>query len=127
MKRLIFALFMTFFIFVLLNFVYCNLGEQAFGYPVVFRFNVPGILALQTSPVPMGFVILLAFCTGMLAIALMEALPAFFKTLELRAQNKRIRQLERELSVVKKMNDKPVLVASAVSAEPEQTPKNIMY
>ena len=115
MKRLIFALLMTVFIFVLLNFVYCNLGEQAFGNPVVFRFDIPGMVHLETPVVPMGFVLLLSFCTGMLTIALLEALPAFFKTLELRAQNKRIRQLERELSVVKKMNEKPV--APAASSE----------
>lgn len=113
MKRLIFAIFMTLFVFVLLNFVYCNLGEQAFGNPVVFRFDIPGIIHLQTAVVPMGFVLLLAFCSGMLAIALLEALPAFFKTLELRAQNKRIRQLERELSVVKKLNEKPVAPAAS--------------
>ena len=54
----------------------------------------------------MGFVILLSFCSGMIAIAVLEALPSFFKTLELRSKNKKIRQLERELAVVRQLSEK---------------------
>ncbi|MBN1282498.1 MAG: LapA family protein [Proteobacteria bacterium] len=107
MKRLIFALVMAVLFFTLLNFVYCNLGGDVFGYRVVFKFSIPYILAVQSTPLPMGFVILAAFCTGMITIALLEALPSFFKTLEIRSKNKKIRQLERELSVVRQLSDKP--------------------
>ena len=38
-------------------------------------------------------------------VALLEALPSFFKTLEIRSKNKKIRQLERELSVVRGLQE----------------------
>ena len=106
MKRLIFAVIMAFLFFVLLNFIYCNLDAATFGYKVVFKFSVPYLLSLQSIPIPMGFVMLISFCTGMVAIALLEALPSFFKTLEIRSKNKKIRQLERELAVVRQMSEK---------------------
>jgi uncharacterized integral membrane protein len=105
MKRLIFAVIMALLFFILLNFIYCNLDSATFGYNVVFRFSIPHVVALQSVPIPMGFVILIAFCTGMIAIALLEALPSLFKTLQIRSKNKKIRQLERELSVVRHMSD----------------------
>ena len=107
MKKLIFAFVMAILFFVLLNFIYCNLDSAVFGYRVVFKFNIPYVLALQSSPLPMGFVVLIAFCAGMVSIALLEALPSFFKTLDIRSKNKKIRQLERELSVVRQLSDKP--------------------
>ena len=104
MKRLIFALVMAFFFFVLLNFIYCNLDAETLGYTIVFKFSVPYLISLQSKPIPLGFVMLFAFCVGMVAIALFEALPSMYKTLEIRSKNKRIRQLERELSVVRQLS-----------------------
>jgi len=106
MKRLLFAVIMAFLFFVLLNFIYCNLDAETFGYRVVFKFSVPHLLSLQSVSIPMGFVLLLTFCAGMVAIALIEALPSFFKTLEIRAKKKRIRQLERELEAVRKLSER---------------------
>ena len=106
MKRLIFAVVMALLFFALLNFIYCNLDAAVFGYKVVFKFTVPYLLAVQSAPLPLGFVLLAAFVCGMVAIALLEALPSFFKTLEIRSKNKRIRQLERELSVVRQFADR---------------------
>lgn len=107
MKRLIFALLMAIIVFVLLNFIYCNLDEKTFGYLIVFKFNIPYLLDARSVPIPLGFALLISFCGGMVAIAVFEALPSFFKTLEIRAKNKRIRQLERELSVVREISEKP--------------------
>lgn len=106
MKRLIFALIMAILFFLLLNFVYCNLDDAAFGYDVSFKFNIPYMISLKSVPIPMGFVVLIAFSAGMVAIALLEALPSLFKTLEIRSKNKKIRQLERELSVVRHISEK---------------------
>lgn len=92
--------------FILLNFIYCNLDAKTFAYEVEFKFSIPYVFSLKSAPIPMGFVILIAFCVGMLAIALLEALPSLFKTLEIRSKNKKIRQLERELSVVRDISDK---------------------
>jgi uncharacterized integral membrane protein len=106
MKRFIFAVIMAVLFFILLNFIYCNLDSAAFGYQVVFKFTIPSILAIQSVPLPLGFVMLVAFSAGMVAISLLEALPSFFKTLEIRSKNKKIRQLERELSVVRQLADR---------------------
>lgn len=104
MKRLIFAIIMALLFFVLLNFVYCNLDAATFGYDVVFKFKIPHIISFESVAIPMGFVILLAFCAGMIMIAVLEALPSLFKTLEIRSKNKKIRQLERELALVRQMS-----------------------
>lgn len=106
MKRILFALIMAALFFLLLNFIYCNLDAQTFGYRVVFKFTVPYVLSVQSAPIPLGFVLLLIFCSGMVAIALLEAIPSFFKTLELRSKNKKIRQLERELTVVRDLAER---------------------
>lgn len=103
MKRLIFAVIMAILFFALLNFIYCNLDAETFAYNLSFKFTIPYLLEVKSMPVPLGFCLLIAFCTGMVAIALIEALPSFFKTLEIRSKNKKIRQLERELSVVREM------------------------
>jgi uncharacterized integral membrane protein len=107
MKRFIFALIMAVLFFVMLNFIYCNLDSAAFGYQVVFKFSVPYVLGVESAPLPLGFVLLVTFCVGMVAISLLEALPSFFKTLEIRAKNKKIRQLERELQVVRQLSVRP--------------------
>lgn len=105
MKRLIFATIMALLFFALLNFVYCNLDQTTFAYPVVFKFKIPVMLpsGYQTLPLPLGFILLVSFCLGMVAIALLEALPSFYKTLELRAKNKKIKELERELNVSRQL------------------------
>jgi len=107
MKKLVFAVIMAVLFFVLLNFIYCNLDSSVFGYRVVFKFNIPYLLAVKSIPLPLGFILLITFCLGMIAIALLEALPSFFKTLEIRSKNKKIRQLERELMVVRQISEKP--------------------
>lgn len=105
MKRLVFTVILALIFFSLLNFVYCNLDETAFAYPVVFKFFVPGIWpsGFKTVPLPLGFILLIVFCLGMIFIALVEAIPSFYKSLELRAKNKKIRELERELNVSRHM------------------------
>lgn len=92
--------------FAILNFVYCNLDDATFGYSIVFKFKMPYLMNIQTIPIPLGFALLAVFCLGMIAIALLEGLPSFFKTLEIRSKNKRIRQLEKELTLVRQMLDR---------------------
>ncbi len=107
MKKLVFALIMAVIFFTLLNLIYCNLDNTVFGYKVVFKFTIPYVIALKSMPLPLGFILLITFCAGMIMIALLEALPSFFKTLEIRSKNRKIRQLERELVVVRQLSDKP--------------------
>lgn len=106
MKRLIFSVLMALLVFFILNFVYCNLDDQTFSYPLVFKFSIPLILpdGFQTMPLPLGFILLVTFCVGMVFVALLETLPSIYKTLELRSRNKKIRELERELKVAREMS-----------------------
>lgn len=104
MRRLIFAIVLALFLLVLVVFVLSNSDMATFGYPMVFKFNVPFLpFASETKPVQVGYVMLIAFCVGMITTPFLEALPSLYKTLELRAKNKRIRQLERELTLVREM------------------------
>lgn len=103
MKRILFSVFLALFFFVLLDFVYFNLDAATFGYQVSFKFSIPHVLDLVSAPLPMGFILLLAFCSGMIVVSLLEALPSFYKSLELYSKNKKIRQLERELQLARQM------------------------
>lgn len=103
MKRILFSVFLALFFFVLLDFVYYNLDAATFGYQVSFKFSIPHVVDLVSAPLPMGFVLLLAFCSGMIVVSLLEALPSFYKSLELYSKNKKIRQLERELQMARQM------------------------
>lgn len=103
MKRILFSVFLALFFFVLLDFVYYNLDGATFGYQVSFKFSIPHVVDLVSAPLPMGFVLLLAFCSGMIVVSLLEALPSFYKSLELYSKNKKIRQLERELQMARQM------------------------
>jgi len=113
MKKLVFAVTMAVLFFILLNFIYCNLDEATFNYGIIFKFNIPHLLSLQSVPIPLGFALLISFCVGMVAIAILEALPSLYKTLEIRSKNKRIRQLERELSTVRQMSEKTNAISPA--------------
>ncbi len=103
MKRFLFSVFLALFFFVLLDFVYFNLDAATFGYQVSFKFSIPHVVDLVSAPLPMGFILLLAFCSGMVVVSLLEALPSFYKSLELYSKNKKIRQLERELQLARQM------------------------
>lgn len=103
MRRLLFALLLAMFFLVLVVFVLSNRDDATFGYEMIFKFHVPYLFASYTKPIPVGFVLMIAFCCGMVTTPFLEALPNLYKSLELRAKNKRIRQLERELSLVREM------------------------
>lgn len=105
MRRILFALFLSALIFIILNFLYCNLNDEVFNYPMTFRFAVPYFGALRSVPVPLGFVVITAFCSGILFLAVLQAVPALFRTIALRSRDRRIRELEKELAETKKMTD----------------------
>ncbi len=103
MKKLFFAFLMAAIVFSVLNFVYCNLDATTFGYSLSFKFRIPYVIALRSVPLPLGFILLIVFSLGMVAIAVLEAIPSLYKTLELRTKNKKIRELERELTVARQV------------------------
>lgn len=97
MRKVFSALVLAVFIFIILNFLYCNLNDAVFNYPMTFRFSIPHIFDLKTGAVPLGFVVITAFSLGILFLALLQAVPALFKTIALRSRDRKIRELEKEL------------------------------
>lgn len=103
MRKILFALFLAIFIFIILNFLYWNLNDEVFNYPMTFRFEIPHIVTLKSVPVPLGFVVITSFCLGILFLSLLQAIPALFKTIALRSRDRRIKELEKELEETRKM------------------------
>ena len=102
MKKIISALLLSIFIFMILNFLYCNLNDEVFNYPMTFRFTIPPFITLKSVPVPLGFVVITSFSLGILFLALLQAIPALFKTIAVRSRDRRIRELEKELEETRK-------------------------
>lgn len=101
MRKILSALFLSVFIFAILNFLYWNLNDEVFNYPMSFRFTVPHLFSIKSVPVPLGFVVITSFCLGILFLALLQAIPALFKTIALRSRDRRIKELEREIEEMK--------------------------
>lgn len=118
MRKILYALFLSLFIFVILNFLYCNLNDEAFNYPMTFRFTVPHIFTLRSVPVQLGFVVITAFCLGIVFLALLQAIPAIFKTIAVRSRDRRIKELEKELEEVKQQT---VVVSASSDASSGST------
>lgn len=119
MRKVLYALFLSVFIFVILNFLYCNLNDAAFNYPMVFRFYIPRIFEIRSVPVQLGFVVITAFCLGIVFLALLQAIPAIFKTIAVRSRDRRIKELEKELEDMKSAT--PMTMDSSSMPEDHET------
>lgn len=117
MRKILSALVLAVFIFIILNFLYCNLNEQAFNYPMNFRFTIPHILDINSEPIPLGFVVIAAFSMGILFLALLQAIPALFKTIAVRSRDRKIRELEKELEETRRTAS-PMAPGSEEHTEP---------
>ncbi|MFO1519239.1 MAG: LapA family protein [bacterium] len=84
-------------IFIVFNFLLTNLDSQTLGYKIHFQFNVPPFLYLESATFPVGILILIAFCLGMVFAAFIGAVSIFYRSRELKAKNRTIRELEREI------------------------------
>lgn len=116
MKRVIYALILAVCIFIILNFLYSNLNDQAFNYPMTFRFRIPHLFEMQSVPVQLGFVVITAFCLGILFLALLQAIPVVFKTIAVRSRDRRIRELEKELESAKQASPAAPLPDAPIEA-----------
>ena len=101
MRKVLSAVLLALFIFICLNFLYSNLNDQAFNYPLSFRFEIPLLFALRSQPVPLGFVVITAFSLGIVFLACLQAIPALFKSIAVRSRDRKIRELEKELEEAK--------------------------
>jgi hypothetical protein len=101
MRKVLYALFLSFFMFVILIFLYSNLNDAAFNYPMTFRFYVPHVFEMRSLPVQLGFVVITGFCLGIVFLAVLQAIPAFVKTIAVRSRDRRIKELEKELEEMK--------------------------
>ncbi len=117
MRKVLSALVLSLFLFAILNFLYCNLNDQAFNYPMTFRFSVPHLFELRSVPVQLGFVVITSFCLGIFFLALLQAIPAIFKTIAVRSRDRKIRELEKELEGIKQQV--PLPSASTPETLPE--------
>ena len=115
MKKILSASLLATVIFVILNFLYCNLNEEVFNYPMSFRFTIPYLFEMKSVPVPLGFVLITAFCLGILFLAILQAIPALFRTIALRSRDRKIRELEKELEATR------AATPLAESSPPSQT------
>lgn len=97
MWRFIKVLSAAFIIFIVFNFLLTNLDSQTLGYKIHFQFNIPPFLYLESHDFPVGVLILIAFCLGMIFAAFMGAISVFHRSRELKAKNRTIRELEREI------------------------------
>ena len=99
MKRIIYATLIALGCFIVLNSIYSNVGGVDFSYPMSFSFSIPHLFTLRTLSVPAGFVILTSFCLGMVFLPFLQLIPKIFRNAEIRAREKKIRELEKELEM----------------------------
>ncbi len=95
--RFIKVLFGAIIIFVIGNFLISNLDNTTLGYPLHFQFKVPPFWVFESMGFPVGFLILAAFCLGMIFAAFIGAISVFYRSRELKSKNRTIRELEKEI------------------------------
>ncbi len=87
-------------VFVVVNFLVSNLDPQVpqnLGYAIHFQFKIPPFVSLESAAFPVWILILSAFCLGMIFAAFMGAISVFHRSRELKAKNRTIHELEREI------------------------------
>ena len=99
--KIISALFLSIVIFIMLNFLYSNLNEEVFNYPMSFRFAIPYLFTLKSEPIPLGFVVITSFSLGIVFLAMLQSIPAIFRSIAVRSRDRRIKELEKELEETK--------------------------
>ena len=95
--RLLKVLFLAIILFVVLNFLLSNLDSQTLGYKIQFNFNLPPFRYFQSSEIPVGSLLLVSFCLGMVFAAFSGAVSLFYRSREIKAKNRTIRELEKEI------------------------------
>lgn len=107
MKKILYSMLLALITFTLLNFIYSNVRGASFNYPLGFHFDVPFLFTLASKPVPLGYILILCFCLGMVFLPLLQAIPAVFRSAQVRARDKRIKELERELELSRASSYEP--------------------
>src|SRR3989338_2476354 len=118
MRKIINASIIAVIFFVILNFIYCNLNEEVFNYEVNFIFSIPHLFTLKSVPLPLGFILILAFSLGVIFLAALQALPALFRTGAMKARDKKIKMLEKELEEARLHGDQDTLNGPPVDSLP---------
>ncbi len=90
-------------IFIIGNFLISNLDNTTLGYPLHFQFKIPPFWAFESVGFPVGFLILLAFCLGMIFAAFIGAVSVFYRSREIKSKNRTIRELEREIEELRSL------------------------
>jgi len=96
MLKLIKFVFATFLIFFGGLFLLSNVST--INYPVRFIFPIiPNYYVLESVSFPLGVLLLIAFCLGMVFSAFMGAFNLFYRGKEIKAKDRTIKELEKEL------------------------------
>ncbi len=101
--RFIKVLFAAVIIFVIGNFLISNLDNTTLGYPLHFQFKIPPFWIFESVGFPVGFLILAAFCLGMIFAAFIGAVSVFYRSREIKSKNRTIRELEREIEEMRSL------------------------
>lgn len=118
-NAILLAIILFIFLFIILNFLYSNMTTEALGYPIVFRFKIPGYMTLRSVEMPIGFVLIASFSAGILFLAFLQALPVIFRGRDSRRQQKRIKMLEKEISLISQVAEAKSKKAEVGSGELE--------
>ncbi|MBF0491376.1 MAG: LapA family protein [Deltaproteobacteria bacterium] len=97
MLRFLKIIFLALIIFVLGDFLYYNSNSQALSYNIQFRLFIPPRYFLESSAIPVGLLLLSSFCLGMVFAAFNGAISIFYRSREIKAKNRTIRELEKEI------------------------------
>lgn len=101
MRKIIAAVLLALVLFGLLNFLYTNMTPETLNYSMVFRFRIPGFFTLRSDEMPVGFILIAAFCAGIVFLSFLQALPDFFRGRSYREQKRRIKELEKTIEELK--------------------------
>lgn len=97
MKKIFVSMLIAVVTFAILSFLFSNLGGVSFQHPLTFEFGIPYLFTLKSVPIPLGLVVIIAFCLGIIFVPILQMIPAIFRNAEIRSREKKIRELEEEL------------------------------
>ncbi len=101
--RILKIILAAFLIFIVFNFLLTNFGPEALGYKIKFQFHIPPFLYLESTALPVGILVLISFCLGMIFAAFMGAVSLFYRSKEIKAKNRTIRELEKEIEELRSL------------------------
>lgn len=111
------VLFAACVIFLVFSFLLTNINTL--NLPITFRFEVPHVFQTDAYDIPAGYFFLITFCAGMLVAALMGGLSIFYRSQELKAKSRAIRELEKEVEELRTIRSTEFKYSPSSSPAPQ--------